>query len=638
MSTDRGVIQEVRSRTDLAELVGQYVPLRKAGGRFVARCPFHEEKSPSFSVSPDVGLYFCFGCKASGDAIRFYEQMEGVTFPEALRALAEKAGVEVPETRDPERIAEDRRQRDVGERLMAVCEAAAVFYRESMESAPFSELARGALEERGVTAEMAERFRLGYAPAQWDALALHLRAKRFSPADGELAGLLLPGRGGYYDRFRHRLMFPVLDRGGRVVAFSGRILPVSEEIPEGVVPAETGKYVNSPETPIYHKGELLYGLANARTAMRHKAEAVVVEGNFDVVQMHQHGFAETVAPLGTSFTESQAKLLRRFAETVVLVFDGDEAGRKAARAAHAVCAKAGLMARVGVLPPKMDPDSYLRSLNPEHGQPGMANVLATGPSIVEWLIKDAGATCGDNIPERVAAVRSLAPVIAAVRDAIERDVYVRLTAKALYLEERAILSALREHQQDAARAARESPFGHDDARKRPLLTRPQPDEEVDPTTLARRQRAAMASGLEALLMQPELLGSTEAAELEALFGPTMLPVLHAARVQWAEAGRIDGALLMELCPERARSWLGARLIPGGGEDDPGLAERCPVTLADAVAELRRCEALGRTRALKQASARAGTQGDPGAELGALNEQLRVKRELARSRTTKGGGD
>jgi hypothetical protein len=293
------------------------------------------------------------------------------------------------------------------------------------------------------------------------------------------------------------------------------------------------------------------------------------------------------------------------------------------------------MARVGVLPPKMDPDSYLRSLNPEQGEVGMANLVATGPSIVEWLIKDAGATCGDNIPERVVAVRSLAPVIAAVRDAIERDVYVRLTAKALYLEERAILSALREHQQDAARAARESPFGHDDARRRPLLTKPQQEvEEIDPTTLARRQRAAMASGLEALLMRPELLGSQDAADLEALYGPTMLPVLRAARAQWAEGGRIDGALLMEVCPEKAQAWLGARLIPG--DDDPGMAERCPITLADAVAELRRCEALGRSRVLKQTSARAGTQGDPGTELGALNEQLRVKRELARSRVIKGG--
>ncbi len=633
MSTDRSIIQEVRQRTDLAELVGQYVPLRRAGTRYVARCPFHEAKTPSFSVSPDLGLYFCFGCKASGDAIRFYEQMEGCTFPEALRTLAERAGVEVPETRDPARIAEDRRQRDVTERLTALCECAAEFYVHCLADFEHSELARGALEERGVTAETTERFRLGYAPARWDALAKHLEAKRFSPADGELAGLLLPGRGGWYDRFRHRLMFPVLDRAGRVVAFSGRILPLSEDIPEGVVPTETGKYVNSPETPVYRKGELLYGLSVARTAMRHKAEAIVVEGNFDVVQMHQHGFAETVAPLGTSFTEAQAKLLRRFAETVVLVFDGDEAGRKAARAAHGVCAQAGLVARVGVLPPKMDPDSYLRSISPEHGREGMAAVVSSGPSIVEWLIMDAGATCGDNIPERVQAVRALAPVIAAVRDTIERDVYIKLASQRLYLEEAAIRSALREYQQGAARAARESPFAHDDARRRPALSRPTPDNDDD-AAIAKAQKNAMAVGLEAVFMRPDLLGTQEAEALARLLTPAMAPVLRMAIAQWAESQRIDGVTLLDACPERARAWLGARLVPAS-DGDPAALERCATTLVDAVRELERYDAMGRSRALKVASARAGTQGDPGAELGTLNEQLRVKRELARGRTRGG---
>ncbi len=625
--TDRGVIEQVRDRTDIADLVGQYVPLRKVGARFVARCPFHDEKTPSFSVNPDKGFYYCFGCKASGDALTFYQQVEGVTFPEALRALAERAGVEVPETRDPERIAEDRRQRDVSERLHAVCEAAAAFFEESLESAPFSELARGALEERGVSPEVAKQFRLGYAPAQWDALAHHLRAKKHSPADAELAGLLLSRPGGAYDRFRHRLMFPVFDRGGRVVAFSGRVLPVSEEIPEGIVPAETGKYINSPETPIYRKGELLYGLANARMAMRQKAEAIVVEGNFDVVQMHQHGFAETVAPLGTSFTDAQAKLLRRFAETVVLVFDGDEAGRKAARAAHGVCAKAGLMARVGVLPPKMDPDSYLRSVNPEHGQAGMANVLASGPSIVEWLIHDAGATCGDNVPERVAAVRALAPVIAAVRDPLERDVYVRLCAKALYLEEPQIRMALREHQQGAARAARESPF--DDPRKRPGLTA---HEDVsDPSEIERRRKRATASALEAILFRPELLETDDASAVAARLDDAMGAFLRAAHAQWTAARRLEGATLLDACPnDRVRSWVGERLMVGG-DDDRALLDRCQVMLSDAAAELRRLEALAQSKALKQMSARAGTQGDPSSEVGTLNEQLRLKRELAQSR-------
>lgn len=302
---DRGLIQTVRDRVDLVELVGQYVPLRRVGSRFVARCPFHQERTASFSVSAEQGVYHCFGCKASGDAFRFYAEMEGLTFPEALRALAERAGVEVPETRDPERIAEDRRQRNVSERLYAACEAAAVYFERCLadEAVPFSALARLSLVDRGISEETARAFRLGYAPARWDGLAEHLRAQRMSPADAELAGLLMPGRGGgSYDRFRHRLMFPVLDKSGRVVAFSGRILPSSEEIAEGIVPEDAGKYINSPETPLYRKGELLFGLANARMSIRQKQEALLVEGNFDVVQMH-HGFTKTVAPLGTSFTE-----------------------------------------------------------------------------------------------------------------------------------------------------------------------------------------------------------------------------------------------------------------------------------------------------------------------------------------------
>ncbi len=195
---DRSVIETVKARIDLVELVGQYVPLRRAGTNYVARCPFHDERTPSFNVSPDKGMYFCFGCKASGDAFRFYEQMEGASFGEALRALAERAGVEIPETRDPERIAEDRRQRDLSERLYAVCEAAAVYYERCLRDpeVPFGELARGALAERGVADEVVGRFRLGYAPARWDGLAEHLRSLRLSPADGELAGLLLAGQRG----------------------------------------------------------------------------------------------------------------------------------------------------------------------------------------------------------------------------------------------------------------------------------------------------------------------------------------------------------------------------------------------------------------------------------------------------------
>ncbi len=632
--SDRATVDEVRRRVDIVELVGQYVPLRKAGANHVARCPFHDERTPSFSVNGDKGFYHCFGCKASGDVFTFYAQMEGVGFAEALRALAERSGVELPEIRDPERIAEDRRLRDLHERLHTVCEAAAVFYERCLTDAPSSELARGALDERGITAEITQRFRIGYAPAQWDALTDHLRTLKMSPADAETAGLLLPGRsGGYYDRFRHRLMFPILDRDGRVVAFSGRVLPVSEEIPEGIVPEDTGKYVNSPETPLYRKGELLFGLATARTAMRQRAEAILVEGNFDVVQMHQHGFTETVAPLGTSFTEAQAKVLRRFAETAVLVFDGDDAGRKAARNAHAVCARAGLVARVGVLPDRMDPDEFLRSENPAHGRDAMLQRVHHGPGIVEWLIQDAAASCGDNTPERVAAVRLLAPTIAAVRDPIERDVYVRRTAKELYLEEAQVKMALREHTQIAAQSARENPFEGEEIRRRMGLgATPEDPGDLSPEA----QRRARASGLEALLLAPALLDTSDALELSQELDEAFAGIVTEARRQWADGQRLDGAVLLEMAPtEMARAWLGARLMAGGGEGVAAEVERHGAALRDALARLKRCKTLGLARVMKQQSAKAGTQGDPAAELGTLNEQLRLKRELARA-GTKGG--
>lgn len=630
--TDRAIIDEVRARTDLVELVGAYVPLRKQGSSYIARCPFHDEKTPSFSVSPDRGLYFCFGCKVSGDALRFYEQMEGVSFPEALRALAERAGVEVPETRDAAQIAEDRRQRDLSERLHAVCEAAAAFFERCLREDPLCELALGALDERGVGAEVVQQFRLGYAPARWDALTDHLRAQRFSPGDAEMAGLLLPGRsGGHYDRFRHRLMFPVLDRGGRVVAFSGRVLPSSEEVPEGVVPEDAGKYVNSPETPIYRKGELLYGLANARMAMRQSAEALVVEGNFDVVQMHQHGFANTVAPLGTSFTEAQARLLRRFAETVVLVFDGDEAGRKAARASHSVCAKSGLIARVAVLPPKQDPDSFLRSAKEGHGAAGMTEVIKNGESIVEWLIRDAAAHAGDNIPERVSALRRLAAVISDVRDGIEREVYIKLAAKALYLDEPQVRMALREHQSQSARVARETPF-NDDARRRPALTHIANDGEAP---LESRQKV-LANALEAVLVRPELLDTADAQALLGEISPEFVALLDAAREQWRTTQRLDGAVLLDLCPtDKARTWVSSRLV-AGGVDDPAQAERWATQLTDAVMKLKRMQKLVESRALKLQGARAGTQGDPSQELARLQQKLEIERTLVRAKTGRSG--
>jgi DNA primase len=416
--------EEIRSRTDIVALVGRYVPLRRAGRSMIACCPFHKEKTPSFNVSEEKQLYHCFGCKASGDVFSFYQQIEGVSFSEAMRALGEAAGVESESHSNPSEYAERARAKDMTERLYAACEAAAAFFQIQLNCCPSAAMS---VIERGISDAVAAEFRLGYAPGEWSALTTHLSQRGISPADAELAGLIIPRKtNGYYDRFRHRLMFPIADRTGRVVAFSGRILPRPADMPDGIVPEDAGKYSNSPETPIYKKSDLLFGLNLARPAIRQNAHAILVEGNFDVVAMHQAGFANTVAPLGTSFTESQAKLLRRSAETVTIVFDGDDAGRKAVRAAYTHCAKVGLSARVVTLPNGMDPDEMLRAAG---GYQAFAERIKYAPSIVEWVILDTADDCGPDISERMSSIKELAVMFGSISDKLERSIYEEMIAR-----------------------------------------------------------------------------------------------------------------------------------------------------------------------------------------------------------------
>jgi DNA primase len=604
------VRDEVRARIDLAELVGQYVPLRRSGNSMVARCPFHQEKTPSFHVSRDRGLFYCFGCKAAGDVFTFYERIEGVTFPEALRALAEKAGVEiVEEQRDPARVAEERRAKELTERLYHACEVAAAFWEHCLEHADLSEIAREELARRNIGAEMRAQFRLGYAPAAWDALAEHLRNKGVSPSDAEIAGLLVPGRRGYYDRFRHRLMCPVWDRHGKIVAFSGRILPVTETIEEGIVPEETGKYINTPETPIFKKSDHLFGLQAARNAMRQRAEAILVEGNFDVVAMHQAGFPHTVAPLGTAFTDAQARLLRRFAETVTIVFDADEAGRKAARAAHVACARAGIVACVAILPRDKgkDPDEVLRAPG---GREALADRIKYAPAIVEWLIQDAAARAGDTTPARVAALREVAPALLQVPDRLEREAYMQAAARALHLEIRHVDLAIREAAQ-AARADAHNPFHPRAAAPRPPRDEPfRRGGESERPERPESVSTATADAIDALLRTPALLATEATDELLTLLDPTFAqPLVAEARRQWLSRGELDGPALLALAPnDKARAWVSERLVPAA-EDDQAKNERNKQALNDCVARLHRLRDRESARNLEQESARASAAGD-----------------------------
>lgn len=306
------LLEEIRSRLDIVELVGQFVNLKHAGQHWKGLCPFHAEKTPSFTVNPKRGIFHCFGCGVGGDAFGFLMRHDRLGFPEAVRALAERAGIPLPTTREPETDGKFEALR----RIMAL---AAEFYSGSLWQ-PEGATARDYLDKRGVDLEVAKRFGLGYAPEGWNALLTALGKQSVTEAELAQAGLVLPRQtgSGFYDRFRARLLFPIRDPQGRVIAFGGRALA-----------GEEPKYLNSPETPLYVKGQTLYAFDVARAAIREKNRAIIVEGYLDCLMAHQNGFGETVAALGTAFTASQLGLLRRYTDEVLALFDADAAGQKA---------------------------------------------------------------------------------------------------------------------------------------------------------------------------------------------------------------------------------------------------------------------------------------------------------------------
>jgi DNA primase len=436
-------IDRVRRETKLVELIGESVKLQRRGRSFVGLCPFHKEKTPSFHVNPERGFYHCFGCHASGDAIKFVQETEGVDFVEALRALAERAGIDVVETEsDAERrqLAEARRRQhelyDAGDR-------AAEYFERMLREHPLASIARDELSRRGLSsksptdpiADALQAFRIGYAPYGWDGLVRHLKESGLSLTAAEKVGLLAPRRtgSGHYDRFRHRLMFAVFDVQGRVVAFSGRALeePAPEALrslglePFGSASASEppAKYVNSPESPVYRKREAVFGLYQARQALRAGEPCVVVEGNFDVVSLHARGIKNVVAPLGTAFTNEQARLIRRFASELVLMFDGDGAGKRATAAAREPCQVAELSAKVVALPAGTDPDELVRLRGPE----AVLQLIKGARGILEHLVDAAfdDQFLAEGVEGRARRVRFVTKLLASETDPTARELAER---------------------------------------------------------------------------------------------------------------------------------------------------------------------------------------------------------------------
>jgi len=440
-------VAEIRERTDIVSLIGEYVALKRVGASFRGLCPFHSEKSPSFYVHPARQFFHCFGCQASGDVFKCVTHVGGRPCPGGLRSVRSRAAIVLPEVEARESDAV-RREKQKRERLTAITEAAAGFYLRMLVEHPHAGIARAELDKRAMTPETVATYRLGYAPSGWDGLAKFLTSRGHSTQDAEEAGLIVPRKSGegHYDRFRHRLMFPISDVHGKIVAFSGRALdPPPGEIVTGDPPA---KYVNSPEGPLYKKSDLLFGLHEARVELRREAVAILCEGNFDVLAVHQAGMKHVVAPLGTAFTAPQAKLLKRYVGRVVMLFDGDKAGRKATRAAAPLLREASLQGFVVALPQGEDPDSFVRKRGPD----ALRQLVSTAPSMIDHLIDIGASEAGSDPAARSAAIEELGPVLLAVESPVERGLYVERVAQAFQIAD---LQAVKQTLTRGVRVARQ---------------------------------------------------------------------------------------------------------------------------------------------------------------------------------------
>lgn len=408
-------IEEIKNRANIVELVSEYVALKKAGRNFVGLCPFHKEKTPSFSVTPDRQMFYCFGCGEGGNVFSFLMKISQMTYAEAIRHLAKKTGVVIPE-----RVTQQQRQEDSRrEQLIRINEFAASYYVRNLSS-PSGKEALAYLRQRGIREDVASAFRLGFAPNSWHHLRDFLEKEKASLIHAEQAGLIIPGKDASpYDRFRGRLMFPVEDLNGRVIAFGGRIINEGEP-----------KYLNSPESDVYIKGRNLYALNRAKESIRRHGYAILVEGYFDLISLWNAGITHVVATLGTALTKDQIELVGRYTTQVVVLFDPDEAGRKALARSLELFLAARLNARVLVLPEDLDPDDYVRA----HGADRLLDLINGAPSLVDYYIDHVLGDRGDFEKDRDSLRKAIA-FIRQIENIIDRNLFIKRVSEKLGIDQ-----------------------------------------------------------------------------------------------------------------------------------------------------------------------------------------------------------
>jgi DNA primase len=594
----REKIDDVRERSNLLEVVRRHVELKRAGtGSWKGLCPFHAEKSPSFHVHEQRQFFHCFGCGEKGDVFTFLTKIEQRSFMEVLRDLAQLAGVELPERPmspgERQAAAEAESER---ERMLRTMESATAFF-EAQLASPAGAAARDYLAARGLSAETAQRFRVGYAPPGWDNLQKHLAGKQVPPSVAERLGLVAVGERSHYDFFRDRVMLPVFDRAKRPIGYSSRLLD-----PE----AKDRKYINSPDSPLFHKKENLYGLHAAQSAIMRAGRAVIVEGNFDVLSLHDAGIEEAVAPMGTALTAEQVRLLTRAgARQLILVFDGDKAGVRAGEKAIPMAAEAGLFyseadADVRIVRLRgVDPDDHVR----KEGAEAFKALLDGARPLLDHLIQLAADD--SSIPGRTHAVTRVVEVLARVGNPIYRDLYVRELAGRVNVPVQQIQQLMR-----SAMAKKPAP-----AAAAPAVTttnRTPPKEQLEALVL--------------LVTHPELAPLAEAQRVaELLVDPGVRQIYRMSLEALRRGERVDVPAWLDAGPAEVREAVSSALMHGGYHGAEG-ADRA---LRALVARLELSRVAAEIKEMKSARHQALERGDAEAA------REISKRELELIRTKEG---
>lgn len=433
-------VERVSEQTDILRIVQGYVPLKRRGNRYWGCCPFHQEKTASFSVLPDKGFFYCFGCHAGGNAFKFISLIENISYFDAIKLQAEKLGIPLPERRrSPQEVAREREIQD----LRKVNELARDFFHNCLTMTRMGERGKAYFAGRGIRQETIEEFQLGYAPPAWDKLSTAF-LKRGIKQDFLLASGLCAERkqgGGLYDRFRGRVIIPIADERGRVVGFGGRVLGDS-----------TPKYLNTPETVLFNKRKLLFGLDRSHRAIQQEGRAIVVEGYMDAISVFDAGVHNVVASLGTAFTPEHAKKLLHYAPEICFCYDSDEAGQKATIRALTIVRDTGARVRVIVVPDGKDPDEFIR----KHGADAFRALVEKALPLVEYRLRYVlSHTNYDTLDGKVKALHEMMPVLAGIREAAVRSEYERRLAQTLMLDEGIVRSELRHYRPEVEEAVRQ---------------------------------------------------------------------------------------------------------------------------------------------------------------------------------------